>query len=593
MATSSLNIEPVQKAADQKSRRMLRVAVVLLVFSFVLFLCQLATLGVFQAKASSADTLPISIRAESLADYSKDAHEFEVPAISENIFIQIISDIPGTGSPEHRMGTLQAALLSPVPTMTGSAAPAASPTLRQPSPTAVLHSGTVTTSMVPTSRISPSPSPTPTQTMYAELVYAGSPTKTKTAAPIKTATPQATASSTSTFMATLTQTTTNTATLTPSITNTLTPTSTATSTATSTNTPTFTSTATSTNTPTSTATNTATFTASPNDTPPFTDSPAEASTETPSVTPAFTRTPMPTDTATATSTHTATIAPTFTSSPTDPAVSSPTASLTSTATYTPIPTATPTMTFTATSTPTNTATASATSTLTFMPTYTATPTLTLTATQTGTVTPTYTPTVTFTPSPSPTPGSAVCYPGMPNGILPSDDSFIKADAPLANYGNDTTLDVRPDNDADRRGLVKFDLNSIPSNSTVTSATLYLYAKDNKDTQITSLYRVTANWNENTVTWLSWTQPGGDFNNSVSHFTFIPNQSSCMVTMNITSLVQSWVNGTYPNYGLMLYSTGSSHIIRYVSKEDGVVSERPRLDVIYSALSTPTPTQPGP
>lgn len=229
--------------------------------------------------------------------------------------------------------------------------------------------------------------------------------------------------------------------------------------------------------------------------------------------------------------------------------------------------------------------------MTFTPTLT--PSVTQTATHTSTFTPTYTPSVTFTASPSPTPGSAVCYPGTPNGILPSDDTFIKADSPLVNYGNDTTFEVRPDNNADRRGLVKFDLSSIPSNSTVTSATLYLYSKDQKDTQTTSLYRVTANWSENSVTWLTWTLLGGDFDNSVSYFTFIPDPANCMVTMNITSLVQAWVNGTYPNYGLMLYSTGNNHIIKYVSKEDGTVSEQPRLDVTYSVPSTPSPTPPGP
>jgi hypothetical protein len=161
---------------------------------------------------------------------------------------------------------------------------------------------------------------------------------------------------------------------------------------------------------------------------------------------------------------------------------------------------------------------------------------------------------------------------------------------LNNYGGDNTFEVRPDNGADRRGLVKFDLSSIPASATVTSATLYLYSKDNKDTQITSIYRVTSNWNENTVTWLTWTLLGGDFDSGIAYFNFIPDQNNCMLTIDITNLVRSWVNGTYTNYGLMLYSTGSNHVIKYSSKENGTSSEHPKLDIVYSVpTNTPTST----
>ena len=122
------------------------------------------------------------------------------------------------------------------------------------------------------------------------------------------------------------------------------------------------------------------------------------------------------------------------------------------------------------------------------------------------------------------------------------------------------MEVRPDNGADRRGLVKFNLSSIPANSTVTSATLYLNEKDRKSGQTTYIYRVTSNWSESTVTWLNWSLLGGDFDSGTSYFTFIPDQQDCMLTMDITNLVQAWVNGTYPNYGLMLYSIGPNHTI---------------------------------
>jgi hypothetical protein len=173
-------------------------------------------------------------------------------------------------------------------------------------------------------------------------------------------------------------------------------------------------------------------------------------------------------------------------------------------------------------------------------------------------------------------------------LLPSDDTYIDAGSSTTNYGSNNTFEVRPDNSADRRGLLKFNLSSIPANATITSATLYLYERGNKTGQTTYIYRVTSDWNENTVTWSNWSLPGGDFDNSISYFAYLPDQNNCMLTMDTTNLVQAWVNGSYNNYGLMLYSTGPNHIISYSSKESGTASEWPKLNIVY-VLPTTTPT----
>jgi hypothetical protein len=66
----------------------------------------------------------------------------------------------------------------------------------------------------------------------------------------------------------------------------------------------------------------------------------------------------------------------------------------------------------------------------------------------------------------------------------------------------------------------------------------------------------------------------------------------MITLNLTSLVSQWVNGTNNNYGLLLYSTGNNHAFRYVSKEETTnLQNRPRLSVSYSTPAkkeTPIP-----
>jgi hypothetical protein len=135
---------------------------------------------------------------------------------------------------------------------------------------------------------------------------------------------------------------------------------------------------------------------------------------------------------------------------------------------------------------------------------------------------------------------------------------------------------------------------------VTQAKLYLYEKDQKLDQITYIYKVISSWFEDSVTWNDpWITAGGDFDSSQAYASFLPNQTSCMLEIDLTSLVQEWVNGI-PNYGFMLYSTGPNHILRYSSKENAALEEHPRLDITYlePAFSSggitlhSIPTQPG-
>jgi hypothetical protein len=99
--------------------------------------------------------------------------------------------------------------------------------------------------------------------------------------------------------------------------------------------------------------------------------------------------------------------------------------------------------------------------------------------------------------------------------------------------------------------------------------------------------VTENWSEDTATWISpWSSPGGDFDTSRAYAQFIPGQRNCYLSLDLTYLVQLWVNGNYPNYGVLLYSTGQYHTVEYASKEYSQAPERqPRLEVIYA---TPAP-----
>src|SRR5687767_8942064 len=244
-----------QQTTEHTSHRMLKVAAALLIFSFLLFLVQLLNLNMFDVKASGMDSLPVSIRAGAQADYSGDPPDLAVPPISENILQQIINDIPATGSAQDRMGTLQVALSSPVPTMTpdGRFPATATTTPTLPAPT-VTHIEIA--SNTPLATVTRSVSPTPSATYVYSSNDVALPTATKTLSPAtRTSTPSRTPTATLTL--------TRTATLTATASSTLTNTPTSTLTVTSTFTPTVTSSTTSTYTPTFTPSPTASQTFTP------------------------------------------------------------------------------------------------------------------------------------------------------------------------------------------------------------------------------------------------------------------------------------------------------------------------------------------
>lgn len=86
---------------------------------------------------------------------------------------------------------------------------------------------------------------------------------------------------------------------------------------------------------------------------------------------------------------------------------------------------------------------------------------------------------------------------------------------------------------------------LPEGATLESATLNLYV-DVPNGQTICVHRVTNSWDELTVTWNNF---GGAFNAAVVN-TFVADASGWK-TVDITSLVQAWLDGTYPNYGLLI------------------------------------------
>ncbi|MDQ1301809.1 MAG: TGFb propeptide protein, partial [Chloroflexota bacterium] len=82
------------------------------------------------------------------------------------------------------------------------------------------------------------------------------------------------------------------------------------------------------------------------------------------------------------------------------------------------------------------------------------------------------------------------------------------------------------------------------------------------------------------------QPGytGDYGSAV-----IPSQTWGWSALDITSLAQGWVNGSYPNYAVMLRANESSGNdsaqLGFMTREAANTNTRPYLSLIFTGVAT--------
>ncbi|WP_123057289.1 Ig-like domain-containing protein, partial [Desulfocucumis palustris] len=139
-------------------------------------------------------------------------------------------------------------------------------------------------------------------------------------------------------------------------------------------------------------------------------------------------------------------------------------------------------------------------------------------------------------------------------------------------------------DRDRRTLVKYNLSAVPR-GTIKSATLYI-ENHTPGQKLYSMraYRVTQEWLEMEATWdeaefdREWEQPGGTYDPStgVSGNIDYDEYTMCYdASFNVTNMVDAWVNGTAPNYGLILCP-----YIENPENYDYSIFSHPKLSITY-------------
>lgn len=168
------------------------------------------------------------------------------------------------------------------------------------------------------------------------------------------------------------------------------------------------------------------------------------------------------------------------------------------------------------------------------------------------------------------------------------DATMAALQPTTNRGSWLYLIVNWSPRQECRAVVEFTGLSAIAKSTINSAELDMYnSSGNNPNEMFGIYRVTASWQEMTVTWSNQpahfaTSYANTRINGIGHYKW-----------DIKNLVQEWVSETYPNYGFMLKCANPAvNPWPYIDSSDHATADwRPKLTVDYTA-SAVAPTSFG-
>ena len=169
------------------------------------------------------------------------------------------------------------------------------------------------------------------------------------------------------------------------------------------------------------------------------------------------------------------------------------------------------------------------------------------------------------------------------------DTFIEGESGHTDHNkeNDNHLRINSQSTKEDRILIQFDLSAIPSSALVQSASLELFASSNGGSAATiEVFRLTRDWTEDGVTWESyngsnnWTTAGGDFDSQMLGSFVVDSQG--VKTVDLSVPVQAWIDGSNPNYGVILISpsTSTNNEKKFDSSDNPTADTRPKLIVNY-------------
>jgi uncharacterized repeat protein (TIGR01451 family) len=166
-------------------------------------------------------------------------------------------------------------------------------------------------------------------------------------------------------------------------------------------------------------------------------------------------------------------------------------------------------------------------------------------------------------------------------LTPSADTFVQEDTATTNRGGDADLKTRPEATKQKQVLIDFDVVGIPPGATINSATFTIEVTGARGSDHTvTLHRMLTAWTESGATWndaipgtSDWLSPvlagnpenpdetdGFVFGDSdyAEDYGTIDVTSNGSRSLDVTALVNAWVNGGAAQNGIVLLATGADN-----------------------------------
>lgn len=186
------------------------------------------------------------------------------------------------------------------------------------------------------------------------------------------------------------------------------------------------------------------------------------------------------------------------------------------------------------------------------------------------------------------------------------DTYIREASASSNFGGATTLQVDGDEPSgsatDMSILLGWDIGVVPADAMVQSATIYLNVL-NISSGPYSCYGLLTPWEETQATWnnaltaSTWAIAGargaGDRANLPLCTISAPVTGPVAVDLNSDglALVQSWVDGSLPNHGIIIADSATSDGADFDSSDSANAMNRPKLELVYTVSGTGPNTPP--